>query len=116
AADTGVSWSLPRLVGQAKAVELLMLAEQVPAEEAFRLGLLNRLVDDDEQVLPAAQELAARLAAGPTVAYAQIKRQLSIGYGGTLAEALAAEAEAQAACGRTADHRNATAAFVRKEK
>jgi 2-(1,2-epoxy-1,2-dihydrophenyl)acetyl-CoA isomerase len=116
ASDTGISWSLPRLVGHAKAVELLMLAEPVPADEALRLGLLTRLVDDDEQVLAAAQELAARLAAGPTVAYGAIKRQLSIGTSGTLAEALAAEAEAQAACGRTADHRNATAAFVRKEK
>lgn len=116
AADTGASWSLPRLVGHAKAVELLMLAEPVPAEEALRLGLLNRLVDDDEQVLTAAQELAARLAAGPTIAYGSIKQQLSIGGAGTLAEALAAEAEAQTICGRTEDHRNATAAFVRKEK
>ena len=63
------------------------------------MGLLTRLVDDDEQVLPAAQELAARLAAGPTVAYGAIKRELSIGDAGTLAEALAAEAQAQAICG-----------------
>lgn len=116
AGDTGASWSLPRLVGHAKAVELLMLAEPVRADEACRLGLLNRLVDDDEQVLPAAQKLAARLAAGPTVAYGAIKRQLSVGDAGTLSEALAAEAQAQAICGATADHRNATAAFVNKEK
>lgn len=116
AGDTGASWSLPRLVGHAKAVELLMLAEPVRADEAYRLGLLNRLVDDDEQVLPAAQKLAARLAAGPTVAYGAIKRQLSVGDAGTLSEALAAEAQAQAICGATADHRNATAAFVNKEK
>ena len=95
AGDTGVSWTLPRLVGHAKAVELLMLAEPVRAEEAYRLGLLTRLVADDEPVLPAAQELAARLAAGPTVAYGQIKRQLPVGAAGTLADALAAEAEAQ---------------------
>ena len=106
AGDTGASWTLPRLVGHAKAIELLMLAEPVPAAEADRLGLLTRLVDDDEQVLPAAQELAARLAAGPTVAYGAIKRQLSIGDAGTLSEALAAEAQAQAICGATADHRN----------
>ncbi|SDY05598.1 Enoyl-CoA hydratase [Micromonospora pattaloongensis] len=116
AADTGASWSLPRLVGHAKAIELLMLAEPVGADEAYRLGLLTRLVDDDALVLPAAQELAARLAAGPTVAYGAIKRQLSIGDAGTLSEALAAEAQAQAICGVTADHRNATAAFVNKEK
>ncbi|MFC6015137.1 enoyl-CoA hydratase-related protein [Plantactinospora solaniradicis] len=115
AGDTGASWSLPRLVGHAKAVELLMLAEPVGADEAHRLGLLNRLVDD-ELVLPTAQELAARLAAGPTVAYGAIKRQLSVGDAGTLSEALAAEAQAQAICGATADHRAATAAFVAKRR
>lgn len=93
-----------------------MLAEPVRAEEACRLGLLNRLTDDDEQVLPVAQELAARLAAGPTVAYGAIKRQLSIADAGTLADALAAEAQAQSICGATADHRAATLAFVGKQK
>jgi 2-(1,2-epoxy-1,2-dihydrophenyl)acetyl-CoA isomerase len=116
AGDTGASWTLPRLVGHAKATELLMLAEPVPADEALRIGLLTRLVDDDEKVLPAAQELAARLAAGPTVAYGQIKRQLAIGSSGTLAEALDAELQAQRISGDTRDHREATAAFVRKER
>jgi 2-(1,2-epoxy-1,2-dihydrophenyl)acetyl-CoA isomerase len=116
AGDTGVSWTLPRLVGHAKATELLMLAEPVPADEAHRLGLLTRLVDDDEKVLPAAQELAARLAAGPTVAYGQIKRQLAIGGTGSLADALDAELEAQRVAGDTQDHRAATASFVRKER
>jgi 2-(1,2-epoxy-1,2-dihydrophenyl)acetyl-CoA isomerase len=116
AGDTGVSWSLPRIVGHAKAVELLMLAEPVRAEQAAELGLLTRLVDDNDQVLPAAQELAARLAAGPTVAYGAIKRQLSIGTAGTLSDALSAEAQAQAICGATTDHRSATASFVAKER
>jgi 2-(1,2-epoxy-1,2-dihydrophenyl)acetyl-CoA isomerase len=116
AGDTGISWVLPRLVGHAKATELLMLAEPVDAAEALRLGLLTRLVDNDEQVLPAAQELAARLAAGPTTAYAAIKRQLAVGGAGSLADALAAEAAAQQRCGATADHREATAAFVAKRR
>ena len=116
AADTGASWSLPRLVGHAKAVELLMLAEPVRAEEAYRLGLLTRLVEADEDVLPAAQELAARLATGPTMAYGAIKRQLSVGDAGTLSEALAAEAQAQSICGHTADHRTGTTAFVEKRE
>ncbi|HYN93467.1 MAG TPA: enoyl-CoA hydratase-related protein [Pilimelia sp.] len=116
AGDTGASWSLPRLVGHAKAVELLTLAEPVRAAEADRLGLFTRLVDDDEAVLPAARELAARLAAGPTVAYGAIKRQLSIGGAGTLSDALAAEAQAQAICGATADHRSATTAFLAKRR
>ena len=78
------------------------------------MGLLSRLVEDDEQVLPAAQELAARLAAGPTVAYGAIKRELSIGDAGTLSDALAAEAQAQAICGGTADHRNAVLGLRRQ--
>ena len=116
AGDTGASWTLPRVVGYAKATEMLMLAEPVAAEEAHRLGLLTHLVDDDEAVLPKAQELAARLAAGPTVAYGMIKRQLLVGSSGGLDQALDTEAEVQALCGATADHRNATAAFVAKEK
>jgi 2-(1,2-epoxy-1,2-dihydrophenyl)acetyl-CoA isomerase len=115
AGDTGASWSLPRLVGHAKATELLMLAETVPADEALRLGLLTRLVDDDDQVLPAAQEFAERLAAGPTVAYGEIKRQLATGGTGTLAEALDAELRAQRVAGTTEDHRDATVAFLNKE-
>jgi 2-(1,2-epoxy-1,2-dihydrophenyl)acetyl-CoA isomerase len=116
AGDSGISWSLPRIVGHGRAVELLLLAEPVRAAEAYRIGLLTRLVEDDEQVLPAAQELAARLAEGPTVAYGAIKRELSIGDAGTLSDALAAEAQAQAICGATADHRAAVDSFLAKEK
>jgi 2-(1,2-epoxy-1,2-dihydrophenyl)acetyl-CoA isomerase len=116
AGDTGASWSLPRLVGHAKATELLMLAEPVEAADALRIGLLSRLVDDDGQVLPAARELAARLAAGPTVAYAAIKRQLAVGGAGSLADALAAEAAAQQRAGATEDHVEATRAFVAKRR
>ncbi|HLT09808.1 MAG TPA: enoyl-CoA hydratase-related protein [Micromonosporaceae bacterium] len=116
AGDTGAAWTLPRLVGHAKATEMLMLAEPVAAPELERLGLLTRLVGDDAEVLPAARELAARLAAGPTVAYGQIKRELLTGASGTLDETLAVEAEAQRLCGATADHRHATEAFVAKKK
>jgi 2-(1,2-epoxy-1,2-dihydrophenyl)acetyl-CoA isomerase len=116
AGDTGVTWALPRIVGHAKALELLLLAEPVPAQAAFDLGMLTRLTDDDEDVLPSALELADRLAAGPTIAYGQIKRELAAGGSGSLAAALAVEAEAQATCGRTADHHNATAAFVQKQR
>jgi 2-(1,2-epoxy-1,2-dihydrophenyl)acetyl-CoA isomerase len=116
AGDTGVSWTLPRLVGAAKATELLLLAEPVKADEALRIGLLSRLVDDDEQVLPAAQELAARLAKGPTVAYGSIKRQLLVGSSGSLDQALETEADVQRICGETADHRNSVTAFINKQK
>ncbi len=116
AGDTGVSWSLPRIVGHARALELLLLAEPVRSGPAFEMGLLTRLVDQDEQVLPVAQELAARLAAGPTVAYGAIKRELSVGDTGTLSDALAAEAQAQSICGATSDHKQAVTAFVAKQK
>lgn len=116
AGDSGISWSLPRIVGHARAVEMLLLAEPVRAQRAYEIGMLTQLLEDDEKVLPVAQELAARLAAGPTVAYGAIKRELSIGDAGTLSDALAAEAQAQSICGATADHQNAVRSFVNKQK
>jgi 2-(1,2-epoxy-1,2-dihydrophenyl)acetyl-CoA isomerase len=116
AGDTGISWSLPRLVGHAKATELLLLAEPIDADEAQQIGLLTGLIVDDSAVLGTAQELAARLAAGPTVAYAAIKRELAVGGAGSLADALAAEEAAQQRTAGTADHRSSTMAFVRKQR
>ncbi len=113
--DSGASWTLPRLVGAGRAAELCLLAEPISAELAAEYGLVSRLVPP-EQVLPAALELAERLAAGPTLAYAAIKQALQYAAGHTLAEALANEAVQQAAAGATADHRNATAAFVAKRR
>jgi 2-(1,2-epoxy-1,2-dihydrophenyl)acetyl-CoA isomerase len=115
AADSGASWTLPRVVGYAKATELLMLAEPVDAGEALRIGLLTRLVDSDDDVLGVATELARRLAAGPTVAYGQIKRELFAAASGSLEDALATEALAQQTAGATRDHVEATHAFVAKQ-
>jgi 2-(1,2-epoxy-1,2-dihydrophenyl)acetyl-CoA isomerase len=115
-ADSGASWTLPRLVGHSKATEMLMLAEPVPAEEAYRIGLLSRLVADDDEVLPAAQDLAARLAAGPTLAYGGIRRQLLVGESASLEVALDTEAELQGMAAASADYRNAVDAFVNKQK
>jgi 2-(1,2-epoxy-1,2-dihydrophenyl)acetyl-CoA isomerase len=115
AADTGVSWTLPRLAGAGRAAELLMLAEPIRAPQALELGLVNQVVADVD--LPSvARALAARLAAGPTAAYAGIKEQLNYAAGHGLAEALDKEAEVQTALGRTADHRAATLAFTRKQE
>jgi 2-(1,2-epoxy-1,2-dihydrophenyl)acetyl-CoA isomerase len=113
--DSGVSWTLPRLVGQARATALALLAEPIQAPAALEMGLVNA-VAEPENVLPSTHELAARLAAGPTAAYAAIKESIAYAAASTLEEALAKEAELQAAMGRTADHRNATAAFVAKQK
>jgi 2-(1,2-epoxy-1,2-dihydrophenyl)acetyl-CoA isomerase len=113
-ADTGASWTLQRLAGPAKAAELLMLAEPIDSATALRLGLLTSVVPDDE--LPAAAaELAARLAAGPTLAYAAIKESLLYGATHRLSESLEKEAELQTRLGQTEDHRAATFAFVAKQ-
>jgi 2-(1,2-epoxy-1,2-dihydrophenyl)acetyl-CoA isomerase len=113
--DSGVSWTLPRLVGQARATALALLAEPIPAEAALEMGLVNAVVDADA-VLPAALELAGKLAAGPTAAYGAIKESIAYAADSSLEDALAKEAELQAAMGRTADHRNATRAFVNKQR
>jgi len=114
-ADTGASWTLQRLVGAARAAELLMLAEPVDSARALELGLLTAVVPDEE--LPAAAAaFAARLAAGPTLAYAAIKESLRYAAGHGLAEALEKEAVLQDQLAASQDHRAATDAFLRKEQ
>jgi 2-(1,2-epoxy-1,2-dihydrophenyl)acetyl-CoA isomerase len=78
------------------------------------MGLVNGVVAVEDLAATAA-ELAGKLAAGPTVAYAGIKRALAAAATGDLATALAAEADVQAECGKTDDHRNATEAFLAKQ-
>ena len=114
-ADSGASWTLPRLVGPAKAVELLMLPETIGIEQAAALGLVHRVVPAEELDATVA-ELAARMAAGPTAAYAAIKRAVGFGLAHTLDETLELEAALQDACAATEDHRNAVRAFLAKEK
>jgi 2-(1,2-epoxy-1,2-dihydrophenyl)acetyl-CoA isomerase len=115
AADSGASVTLQRLAGQAKAAELLMLAEPVDAEHALAAGLFTTVVADDE-VVPEATRLARRLAGGPTAAYGGIKDQLLYSASHGLADSLENEARVQAELGQTADHRAATLAFTRKER
>jgi 2-(1,2-epoxy-1,2-dihydrophenyl)acetyl-CoA isomerase len=113
-ADTGSTWTLPRLVGRAKAVEILMMPATIPAPAALELGLVNQIVPAAE-LSAAAAELAARLAAGPTVAYGAIKRALAYSAAHPLEASLEFEGEMMALTGATEDHRNAVAAFVAKE-
>jgi 2-(1,2-epoxy-1,2-dihydrophenyl)acetyl-CoA isomerase len=113
--DSGVSWTLPRLIGASRATALALLAEPITAEAALEMGLVNAVVEPDK-VLPAATELATRLAAGPTLAYAAIKQSIAYAATHSLDDSLDMEAELQARCGATEDHRNATAAFVAKQK
>ena len=113
-ADSGLSWTLPRLVGTGRATALLLLAEPFTSEQALEMGLLNAVVEP-EQVLPVALELATRLAAGPTAAYACVKESLAYSATSTLVDALAKEDELQTRAGRTQDHAAAVRSFLAKE-
>jgi 2-(1,2-epoxy-1,2-dihydrophenyl)acetyl-CoA isomerase len=113
-ADSGASWTLQRLVGYGRATAMLMLAEPITAEQALQMGLVNAIVPH-EQLSAAAAELAGRLAKGPTLAHRAIKEALAYSAAHDLPSSLEKEAEYQVALGRTADHRNSTAAFVAKQ-
>ncbi|WP_166348832.1 enoyl-CoA hydratase-related protein [Phytoactinopolyspora limicola] len=113
--DTGTSWTLPRLVGWAKARELLLLPRTVKAPEAHAIGLATEVVPAAD-VVPRAIELARQLAAGPTVAYAALREALDWSATHTFDEATTKEAELMQHTGRTADHRDAVQAFLTKQK
>jgi 2-(1,2-epoxy-1,2-dihydrophenyl)acetyl-CoA isomerase len=115
AADSGVSWTLPRLVGAGRAADLLFFPRNVPAAEALELGMVNRVVPAAE-LAAEALAVARRFAAGPTVAYAGVKASLCYGAGHTLVQALEKEDELQTRAGLSADHRIAVEAFLRKEQ
>jgi 2-(1,2-epoxy-1,2-dihydrophenyl)acetyl-CoA isomerase len=113
--DTGLSWTLPRMVGSARAMELALLVEPFSAERAAELGLVTQLVEPD-RVLPAAIELATGLGRGPTAAYAAIKQAIHFGGSHGLTESLENEVVQQNSVGATDDHRAAVAAFLRKQR
>jgi 2-(1,2-epoxy-1,2-dihydrophenyl)acetyl-CoA isomerase len=113
--DTGSSWTLQRLVGKAKAIELLYFPRTVPAEEALELGLATRVVPVAE-LGDEVRTLAGRLAAGPTVALGALRRSVEYAAGHDLADAVAFESTQMALTGATADHAAAVAAFIAKEK
>ena len=113
--DTGSSWTLPRLVGRAKAMELLYFPRTVSAQEALELGLATQVVAADE-LAGAVRELAARLASGPTVAFGSIRQAVAYAAAHPLEESLAFEADKMALTGGTEDHLAAVDAFMAKEK
>jgi 2-(1,2-epoxy-1,2-dihydrophenyl)acetyl-CoA isomerase len=111
--DSAGSWLLPRLVGLARAKELVFLAESLSAMKAERFGLVNRVVPDPE-LRPLASAWAERLAASATRALAESKRLLNDSFGRTHAEALDAEAEAQGRVSQTDDFVEGVASFMQK--
>jgi 2-(1,2-epoxy-1,2-dihydrophenyl)acetyl-CoA isomerase len=113
--DSGLSFSLVRAVGQARAAQLMLLGSIFTAEEAVGWGI-SGIIADPAKTVDQAVELAEGLAAGPTHAFAETKALLSAASSATLAEALAAESAAQHRLGLTRDHQDAVAAFLHKEK
>jgi 2-(1,2-epoxy-1,2-dihydrophenyl)acetyl-CoA isomerase len=114
-ADSGLSASLVHSLGAARATELLLLGESFDAAQALASGLVRSVVPVDE-VLDTALELARKLAAGPTVAYAEIKKAVALGAVSSLDDVLAAEGAAQGRLGVTKDHREAVEAFLAKRR
>ncbi len=111
--DSGSSFFLPRLVGMARAAEMIFLGEPLPAAEAERIGLVNRVVPHDD-LLRAARELALKLANLPTTAIGQAKRQLNLSLQSGLEAVLDEEATGQALASQTQDHLEGVRAFLEK--
>jgi 2-(1,2-epoxy-1,2-dihydrophenyl)acetyl-CoA isomerase len=113
--DSGLSATLVRAVGAARASELILLGEPFTAEQAAEWGIVSRLVPPEE--LPAAAaELAGRLAAGPTLAFAEAKRAIAAAVQPPLDTVLRDEGEAQRRLGTSADHAGAVEAFLAKRR
>lgn len=113
--DGGASWMLPRLIGRARATEMMLLGERVPAVKALDWGMIHKVVADD--ALDAeALALATRLAAGPTVALGLMRRAIGRALDSDYAAALHAEAEAQRTARGSADSMEGGIAFLQKRK
>jgi 2-(1,2-epoxy-1,2-dihydrophenyl)acetyl-CoA isomerase len=113
--DGGSTALVPAAVGKARAFELSLLAERLPAERALEWGLINS-VHPDERLLAEAEALVERLAAGPTQSYAASKRALNQSLFGDLDAQLDLEAELQHSLARTRDFVEGVAAFVEKRE
>jgi 2-(1,2-epoxy-1,2-dihydrophenyl)acetyl-CoA isomerase len=113
--DWGGTWTLTRLVGTAKARELFFTGDIIGADEALRIGLVNRVVEDAE-LADVTMAMARRVAAMPRVALGYAKRNLAAAETGDFAASLEMEAVHQARCSQTEDHKEAVAAFRDKRR
>ncbi len=111
--DFGITWFLTRLVGTAKARELMYLSEKLEASEALRIGLVNRVVAAD-QLETVTMQIARRIGEGPRIANRYMKRNLDAAEAGDLAGSLDLEAHHLTLTRLTDDHREAVAAFNEK--
>lgn len=113
--DSGGTWSLPRLIGEARAKALALTAEPLGAETAADWGLIWRAVDDDT-LMEEASALAVRLAAGPTKGLGMTKRAIQAAATNSLDQQLDLERDLQRAAGRSADYAEGVSAFLEKRK
>jgi 2-(1,2-epoxy-1,2-dihydrophenyl)acetyl-CoA isomerase len=111
--DAGASWSLPRIVGLRKALEISLLSEMLDVDEAARLGIVNRVVPAEE-LESATLQWATKLANGPTHALGSMKRLMRESYARGLEQQLVAEKDSFRACAATADFTEAVNAFLQK--
>lgn len=113
--DTGTSWTLPRLVGPTKALELLLNPRTISATEALSIGLATEVVPDDE--FPSRlTAIGQALANGPTLAFASIRQSVSYSATHSLEESLAFEGEMMRRTGASSDHKAAVDAFLAKRR
>jgi len=113
--DGGSTWLLARAIGRARATRMMMLGEKIGAEQAENWGLIYKCVDDDV-LMNEARDLAEKLANGPTLAIAQMKRNLATALDGSVQQVFLAEAEAQRLAGASEDATEGGAAFLEKRK
>ena len=113
APDSGGSWSLPRLVGHARAMALSLLGDKVSADQAEQWGMIYQAVEP-EALMTEAARLAARLATQPTVALGLIKRAIHASASNSFDAQLDLERDLQTIAGRTADYREGVRAFIEK--
>lgn len=111
--DSGGTWVLPRLVGQARALGLALTGDPLPADKAEAWGLIWRCIDD-ELLQVEARKLADRFAAGPTLGLAATKKLIRLSGANTLEQELDAERDAMRVLGATADYAEGVAAFTTK--
>lgn len=113
--DGGSTWLLARAIGRARATRMMMLGEKIGAEQAESWGLIHQVVDDGA-LMDEAGALAQKLAAGPTLAYATMKRNIATALDGGVNEVMLAEAEGQRIAGASADAMEGGMAFLQKRK
>ncbi|MEP2381086.1 enoyl-CoA hydratase-related protein [Parasphingorhabdus sp.] len=113
--DGGASWMLPRLIGKARATEMMMLGEKIHGEKAAEWGLVHKCVEDAD-LISEANALARRLADGPTVALGVMRQNITTALDSDYASALLREAEGQRKAGDSNDAREGAIAFLQKRK